>query len=55
MPSPRAGVWRPRWFWPSFAAPGMAWLVVLFLLPFYVVLAIAFGAIDPLFRTPVPV
>jgi spermidine/putrescine transport system permease protein len=33
----------------------MAWLLVLFLLPFYVVLAIAFGAVDPLFRTPVPV
>ena len=50
-----AGVWYPRWFWPTFAAPGMAWLLVLFLLPFYVVLAIAFGAVDPLFRTPVPV
>src|SRR4029450_6803292 len=50
-----AGAWLPRWFWPSFAAPGMVWLVVLFLLPFYVVLSIAFGAIDPLFRTPVPV
>ena len=33
----------------------MAWLLVLFLLPFYVVLSIAFGALDPLFRTPVPV
>ncbi|HET8787137.1 MAG TPA: ABC transporter permease, partial [Actinomycetes bacterium] len=33
----------------------MVWLVVLFLLPFYVVLSIAFGAVDPLFRTPVPV
>jgi len=33
----------------------MAWLLVLFLLPFYVVLSIAFGAVDPLFRTPVPV
>ena len=51
----RAGVWYPRWFWPAFATPGMAWLLVLFLLPFYVVLAIAFGAVDPLFRTPVPV
>jgi ABC-type spermidine/putrescine transport system permease subunit I len=50
-----AGVWYPRWFWPSFALPGMAWLLVLFLLPFYVVLSIAFGAVDPLFRTPVPV
>jgi ABC-type spermidine/putrescine transport system permease subunit I len=48
-------VWYPRWFWPAFAAPGMAWLLVLFLLPFYVVLSIAFGAVDPLFRTPVPV
>jgi ABC-type spermidine/putrescine transport system permease subunit I len=53
--SARVGAWRPRWFWPAFAAPGMVWLVVLFLLPFYVVLSIAFGAIDPLFRTPVPV
>ena len=51
----KVGAWRPRWFWPAFAAPGMAWLVVLFLLPFYVVLAIAFGAVDPLFRNPVPV
>ena len=33
----------------------MVWLAVLFLLPFYVVLSIAFGAVDPLFRTPVPV
>ena len=53
--SARAGAWHPRWFWPSFAVPGMVWLVVLFLLPFYVVLSIAFGAVDPLFRTPVPV
>ena len=53
--SARAGAWRPRWFWPAFAVPGMVWLVVLFLLPFYVVLSIAFGAVDPLFRTPVPV
>jgi spermidine/putrescine transport system permease protein len=51
----RAGVWYPRWFWPAFAVPGMVWLLVLFLLPFYAVLSIAFGAVDPLFRTPVPV
>ena len=53
--SARAGAWHPRWFWPAFAVPGMVWLVVLFLLPFYVVLSIALGAVDPLFRTPVPV
>jgi ABC-type spermidine/putrescine transport system permease subunit I len=31
------------------------WLSVLFLLPFYVVLSIAFGTIDPFFRNPVPI
>ena len=36
------------------AAPAAAWLAGLFLLPFYVLLAIAFGTVDPLFRTPVP-
>jgi spermidine/putrescine transport system permease protein len=49
-----SGVRYPRWFWPLFAAPGIAWLALLFVLPVYVVLAIAFGTIDPLFRTPVP-
>src|SRR5207253_1628268 len=28
---------------------------VLFLVPFYVVLSVAFGSIDPIFRNPVPV
>lgn len=49
------GAWYPRWFWPAFAAPGVLWLALLFVLPFYVVLAIAFGAVDPLFRNPVPI
>jgi len=47
--------WFPRWFWPSFAAPGSIWLVLFFLAPFYVVLAVAFGQIDQIFLTPVPV
>ena len=51
----REGVWYPRWFWPSFAAPGVIWLAVLFLVPFYVVLAVAFGTFDPFFRQPVPI
>jgi len=50
-----AGAWYPRWYWPSFTAPGTLWLIVLFLLPFYTVLAVAFGTVDPLFRTPLPV
>jgi ABC-type spermidine/putrescine transport system permease subunit I len=49
------GVWYPRWFWPSFAGPGVVWLAVLFLVPFYVVLSVAFGTIDPIFRNPVPI
>ena len=44
-----------RWFWPSFAFPGAAWLVLLFLVPTYAVLAVAFGTVDPIFNNPVPV
>ena len=45
----------PRWYWPSFTLPGLAWLVLFFLLPFYVVVSVAFGTVDPLFRNPLPV
>jgi ABC-type spermidine/putrescine transport system permease subunit I len=41
--------------WPVLSLPGLAWLCLFFLAPLYVVLAIVFGAVDPLFRTPVPV
>ncbi len=51
----RSGVWYPRWYWPSFTGPGTVWLIVLFILPFYTVIAVAFGTVDPLFRTPLPV
>ncbi|HXH96963.1 MAG TPA: ABC transporter permease [Gaiellaceae bacterium] len=43
-----------RWFWPSFAFPGAAWLVLLFLVPTYAVLAVAFGGVDPIFNNPLP-
>jgi spermidine/putrescine transport system permease protein len=49
------GAWYPRWYWPSFAAPGTIWMLVLFLLPFYVVVSIAFGTVDPVFQSPLPV
>jgi ABC-type spermidine/putrescine transport system permease subunit I len=49
------GAWFPRWFWPAFAAPATLWLLALFVLPFYVILSIAFGDLDPIFLTPVPV
>jgi ABC-type spermidine/putrescine transport system permease subunit I len=41
--------------WPSFAAPAVIWLAVLFVLPFYVIVSIAFGTVDPIFRSPLPV
>ena len=49
-----AGVRYPRWFWPSFALPGLLWLLVLFILPFYTILAVAFGTIDQ-FKDPIPI
>jgi spermidine/putrescine transport system permease protein len=47
--------WFPRWFWPSFAAPGTIWLLLFFVVPFYVILAVAFGKVDQIFLTPIPV
>jgi spermidine/putrescine transport system permease protein len=49
------GVWYPRGFWPSFLVPGTLVLIVLFVVPFYVTLAVAFGGVDPIFGSPVPV
>lgn len=51
----RSGVWYPRWYWPSFTLPSVLWLAVFFVLPAYVVLSVAFGTVDELFRTPLPV
>ena len=45
----------PRWFWAGFGAPGLVWLAVLFLVPLYVILAVAMGTVDPIFLSPVPV
>jgi len=44
----------PRWLWPAFAAPGLLWLVLLFLVPFYAILCVAMGQIDPLFGLAQP-
>ncbi len=43
-----------RWAWPLFTLPGAVWLGLLFLVPFYAVLAVAFGTVDPIFQNPVP-
>jgi ABC-type spermidine/putrescine transport system permease subunit I len=56
VPSDRGGrgAWYPPWFWPSFAAPATLWLLLFFVVPFYVILAVAFGGQDPIFLTSVP-
>jgi len=44
-----------RWVWAGFAMPGIIWLVLLFLIPFYTVLAIAGGQLNAIFQSPEPV
>ena len=44
----------PRWIWPTSALPGVLWLVVLFLIPFYAVLGVAMGTVDPILLQAVP-
>jgi spermidine/putrescine transport system permease protein len=48
------GVGSP-WFWRGLAMPGTVWVLLFFVAPLYVVLAIIFGGIDPILRQPVPV
>jgi ABC-type spermidine/putrescine transport system permease subunit I len=45
----------PRWLWPSFALPGVLWLIVLFVIPFYAVIGVAFGTVDPILLSAVPI
>jgi len=42
-----------RLFWAALAAPGIIWLLVLFIVPFYAMIAIAAGYVDPVFGYPV--
>jgi spermidine/putrescine transport system permease protein len=44
----------PKWLWPVFAVPGVVWLILLFLVPFYAVIGVAFGGVDPIFMNAVP-
>jgi len=45
----------PRWLWKACAFPGVFWLVLLFLVPFYAVVGVAFGTLDPIFQSPIPI
>jgi ABC-type spermidine/putrescine transport system permease subunit I len=44
-----------RWFWVLLAAPGMIWLVILFVVPFYAMLAIGEGKLNRQTESPVAV
>jgi len=40
--------------WAALALPGVTWFALFFLLPFYVILGVAFGTVDPILQTPRP-
>jgi spermidine/putrescine transport system permease protein len=46
---------RKNLFWIALAAPGVVWLILLFIVPFYAVLAIAMGQLNRLFESPVAI
>jgi ABC-type spermidine/putrescine transport system permease subunit I len=46
---------QSKGFWIALAAPGIVWLAVLFIVPFYAVLAIGEGKLNRLFESPVAV
>ncbi len=55
--TPKGGRQRQqhRLFWACLAAPGIIWLTLLFIVPFYAVLAIAAGRLNQLYGTPIAV
>src|SRR5438552_3886211 len=44
-----------RALWIALATPGMLWLLLLFIVPFYAVLSIGMGQLSRLFGTPIAV
>jgi ABC-type spermidine/putrescine transport system permease subunit I len=55
VPEPKAGHERvTQRLWPTLAAPGVLWLIALFLVPFYAVMAVAFSGTIDIFGQPIP-
>src|SRR5579875_3025737 len=54
-PARERGPARRNLFWIALAAPGIIWLILLFIIPFYAVLAIAMGQLNRLFESPIAV
>jgi len=44
-----------RLLWPVLGLPAIVWIALFFLIPLYVVLCVAFGGVDPVFRSAIPV
>lgn len=53
-PEQQAFQGRSRYLWPALALPGTVWLILLFVVPFYGILAVAFSSELNIFRQPVP-
>ena len=51
----KADTQHNKWFYILLAAPGIIWLALLFLVPFYDMIAIAFGRVNFLTQSPVAV
>jgi putrescine transport system permease protein len=47
-------VGEKRWTWPALAVPGVVWLVLLFVVPLYAILAVAMGYRHPIFLSAQP-
>jgi spermidine/putrescine transport system permease protein len=47
-------VGQRAWYYPALAAPGIVWLLLLFIMPFYAIAAVAFGTRDQIFALPIP-
>lgn len=43
------------WLWKVCAFPGVLWLLLLFVVPLYAVVGVAFGTLDPIFQTAIPI
>jgi ABC-type spermidine/putrescine transport system permease subunit I len=55
MAGPTSAVVGQRaWYYPALAAPGIIWLLLLFIMPFYAIAAVAFGTRDLIFAQPIP-
>ncbi|HLX77640.1 MAG TPA: ABC transporter permease [Acidimicrobiales bacterium] len=50
----RSFVSHGRFFWAALTAPGIVWLIVLFVVPFYAVVSIAAGKLSPVFQSALP-